>query len=133
MDQKKTKKTNQASKANKTKKKVARQQQKTSKAVKRVMTPRVPSRSVPLPEMVSPLAEAQLRLHVGAVPDSLPCREDEFAEIFSFTEGKVQEGIGGCMYISGLPGTGKTATVKEVIRTLEEDKKAGGKIQVFFL
>lgn len=97
-----------------------------TKAVKRVMTPRVPRRTVPLPDVVSPLAEAQLRLHVGAVPDSLPCREDEFAEIFSFTEGKVQEGIGGCMYISGLPGTGKTATVKEVIRTLEEDKKDGG-------
>merc|ERR1719204_2446799 len=93
---------------------------------KRVMTPRVPSRQVPLPDVVSPLQEAQLRLHVGAVPDSLPCREDEFAEIFTFTEGKIQEGIGGCMYISGLPGTGKTATVKEVIRTLEEDKSAGG-------
>ena len=25
-----------------------------------------------------------------------------------------------------MPGTGKTATVKEVIRTLEEDKSAGG-------
>jgi len=98
----------------------------TKVAGKRMMTPRVPSRSVPLPDVVSPLQEAQLRLHVGAVPDSLPCREDEFAEIFSFTEGKIQEGIGGCMYISGLPGTGKTATVKEVLRTLQEDKKEGG-------
>ena len=25
-----------------------------------------------------------------------------------------------CMYISGVPGTGKTATVQEVIRTLQE-------------
>ena len=92
---------------------------------KKVMTPRIPSRKIPLPEVVSPLQEAQSRLHVGAVPDSLPCREDEFAEIFSFTEGKIQEGSGGCMYISGLPGTGKTATVKEVIRTLEQENLNG--------
>ena len=26
-----------------------------------------------------------------------------------------------CMYISGVPGTGKTATVHDVIRQLEED------------
>ena len=25
-----------------------------------------------------------------------------------------------CMYISGVPGTGKTATVREVVRTLKE-------------
>ena len=68
------------------------------------MTPRIPSRSIPLPNIVSPLQEAQLRLHVAAVPDSLPCREHEFAEVFSFTEGKIIDGTGGCMYIYGVPG-----------------------------
>lgn len=29
------------------------------------------------------------------------------------------------MYISGVPGTGKTATVHEVIRNLEEEKELG--------
>lgn len=29
-----------------------------------------------------------------------------------------------CMYISGVPGTGKTATVTEVIRTLQESAEA---------
>ena len=71
---------------------------------KRMMTPRIPERNIKLPDSVSPLQEAQLRLHVGAVPDNLPCRENEFAEIFSFTEGKIQDGVGGCMYISGVPG-----------------------------
>ena len=68
------------------------------------MTPRIPARSVPLAKDKSSLEEAQLRLHVGAVPDSLPCREDEFAQILSFTEGKIFDGTGGCMYISGVPG-----------------------------
>ena len=71
---------------------------------KHTMTPRIPERNIKLPDSVSPLQEAQLRLHVGAVPDNLPCRENEFAEIFSFTEGKIQDGVGGCMYISGVPG-----------------------------
>ena len=33
--------------------------------------------------------------------------------------------IGRCMYISGVPGTGKTATVHEVIRCLNQDYEAG--------
>ena len=52
-------------------------------------------------------------------------RENEFAEILSFTEGKISEGMGGCMYISGVPGTGKTATVMEVKKTLESYVKSG--------
>ena len=70
------------------------------------MTPRIPERKIKLQDSMSPLQEAQLRLHVAAVPDNLPCRENEFAEIFSFTEAKIQDGIGGCMYISGVPGKG---------------------------
>lgn len=38
------------------------------------------------------------RLHVSAVPDSLPCREDEFATIMSFVEGKLLDGTGGCVH-----------------------------------
>ncbi len=71
------------------------------------MTPRIPERKIKINEAVSPLQEAQLRLHVAAVPDNLPCRENEFAEIFSFTEAKITDGIGGCMYISGVPGKQK--------------------------
>ena len=100
------------------------------------MTPGVPRRSLhaaadesgstprpyaPLRDTnLSPIQQAQARLHVSAVPDSLPCRESEFAEIFAFTESKIRERSGGCMYISGVPGTGKTATVKEVVRNLRE-------------
>uniref|UniRef100_A0AAZ3R0A3 Origin recognition complex subunit 1 n=1 Tax=Oncorhynchus tshawytscha TaxID=74940 RepID=A0AAZ3R0A3_ONCTS len=60
-----------------------------------------------------------LRLHVSSVPESLPCREQEFQDIYNFVESKVMDGTGGCMYISGVPGTGKTATIHEVIRCLQ--------------
>ena len=50
------------------------------------------------------MEEAQRRLHVGAVPDSLPCRDGEFTEIYVFTESNIRCGTGGCMYISGVPG-----------------------------
>jgi len=93
------------------------------KTPKRHFKPKVAPRSVPLPTQVDPLTEAQQRLHVSAVPDSLPCREEEFAEIFGYVESKLREDTGGCCYISGVPGTGKTATVMEVIRYLEDNKE----------
>lgn len=65
------------------------------------------------------LAMARERLHVSAVPTSLPCREKEFNDIYNFVEGKIIDGCGGCMYVSGVPGTGKTATTTAVIRSLQ--------------
>ncbi|GFR68035.1 origin recognition complex subunit 1 [Elysia marginata] len=88
-------------------------------------TPNIPSRHVPKPTSGSHLEEARSRLHVSAVPDSLPCREKEFSDIFGFVESKIVDGTGGCMYISGVPGTGKTATVKEVVKILETERDEG--------
>nr|XP_055068296.1 origin recognition complex subunit 1 isoform X1 [Misgurnus anguillicaudatus] len=82
-------------------------------------TPSIPSRSAPARKPGNVLEEARARLHVSSVPESLPCREQEFQDIYNFVESKVIDGTGGCMYISGVPGTGKTATVHEVIRSLE--------------
>lgn len=66
------------------------------------------------------LQMARERLHVSVVPKSLPCREKEFENIYTFLEGKIQDQCGGCMYVSGVPGTGKTATVTGVIRSLQQ-------------
>ncbi|KAM7012274.1 origin recognition complex subunit 1 [Tautogolabrus adspersus] len=82
-------------------------------------TPSIPSRSLPARQPANVLEEARTRLHVSAVPESLPCREQEFQDIYSFVESKIMDGTGGCMYISGVPGTGKTATVHEVMRCLQ--------------
>lgn len=68
----------------------------------------------------TPYALARERLHVSAVPDSLPCREDEFMDIMGYIESAIHEATGTCVYISGVPGTGKTATVLEVIRHLQQ-------------
>ncbi|CDS02151.1 hypothetical protein [Sporisorium scitamineum] len=69
-------------------------------------------------QTLSPHDRAKRLLHVGATPDHLPCREDQYEEIMACVEDAVEEGIGGCVYVSGVPGTGKTATVREVIRAL---------------
>ena len=63
---------------------------------------------------------ARSRLHVSSVPASLPCRESEFSTVYSHLEAAIADGTGNCIYISGTPGTGKTATVREVIARLEE-------------
>jgi len=68
----------------------------------------------------TPYKLAQANLHVSAVPKSLPCREDEYSQILDYLENAIEEGTGACIYISGVPGTGKTATAREVIRTLNE-------------
>ncbi|OAD52051.1 Origin recognition complex subunit 1 [Eufriesea mexicana] len=84
------------------------------------LTPSLVKRNnVPL-KPTTPLQEAKSRLHVSAVPKSLPCREEEFNNIFTFLRGKLEDKNGGCIYISGVPGTGKTATVNEVIRCLQK-------------
>lgn len=43
----------------------------------------------------TPLQDARSRLHVSLVPKSLPCREVEFNDIYSFLEGKLTDKIGG--------------------------------------
>uniref|UniRef100_A0A6I8NEL6 Origin recognition complex subunit 1 n=1 Tax=Ornithorhynchus anatinus TaxID=9258 RepID=A0A6I8NEL6_ORNAN len=87
-------------------------------------TPQLRSRSQVAQEPTSVLEEARLRLHVSAVPESLPCREQEFQDVYNFVESKLLNQTGGCMYISGVPGTGKTATVQEVLRCLQRAARA---------
>ncbi|KAF9869829.1 origin recognition complex subunit [Colletotrichum karsti] len=72
----------------------------------------------------SPFQQARSRLHVASVPSSLPCRENEFSTVYSHLEAAIADGTGSCIYIAGTPGTGKTATVREVISRLEDNVRA---------
>ncbi|KAM6490744.1 P-loop containing nucleoside triphosphate hydrolase protein [Amanita muscaria] len=66
-----------------------------------------------------PWLRAMHVLHVGSRPDALPCREEEFQNVLTCVGELLEEGSGGCIYISGVPGTGKTATVHAVVRELK--------------
>lgn len=66
----------------------------------------------------SPFQLARSQLHVSAVPASLPCREAEFSSVYTHLESAISAGTGTCIYISGTPGTGKTATVHDVVSAL---------------
>ncbi|KAI8629304.1 P-loop containing nucleoside triphosphate hydrolase protein [Xylariaceae sp. FL1651] len=72
----------------------------------------------------SPFQIARAQLHVASVPTTLPCRETEFAVVYSYLEAAITDGLGACIYISGTPGTGKTATVREVVSRLDEAVRA---------
>ncbi|EPZ33590.1 P-loop containing nucleoside triphosphate hydrolase domain-containing protein [Rozella allomycis CSF55] len=69
--------------------------------------------------------KAREALHVSKVPRSLPCRENEYTDLFSSIYNSIEENQGCCIYIGGVPGQGKTAVVKEVIRQLEELSNSG--------
>ncbi|GIY77466.1 origin recognition complex subunit 1 [Caerostris darwini] len=94
-----------------------------SKATRNLFS--IPDRKTPLKIPQNILEESRMRLHAAAVPKSLPCREEEYSDIYKFVRDSLCLQTGGCMYISGVPGTGKTATVHEVIRNLEEEKENG--------
>lgn len=49
---------------------------------------------------------------------ALPCRDVEFETVYTHLSAAIQDGTGACIYISGTPGTGKTATVREVVAQL---------------
>jgi origin recognition complex subunit 1 len=68
----------------------------------------------------TPYSHARTTLHVSAVPTSLPCRQHEFNTVYNHLYSAIADGSGSCIYISGVPGTGKTATVREVISSLHQ-------------
>lgn len=82
-----------------------------------------------LPETIlrkmSPHERARRLLHVGSTPESLPCRQEQFAAVVHCAAEALRTGAGGCAYVCGVPGTGKTATVREAVRALQSQKERG--------
>lgn len=68
---------------------------KTPKRLLQNLTPSMKERSNRIVKPSTVLQEARNKLHVSAVPKSLPCREEEFNNIFMFLQSKLSDGTGG--------------------------------------
>ena len=65
---------------------------------------------------------ASSRLHVSVLPDKMPCRETETDTIKEYITRCINKGgRNKPMYVSGLPGTGKTACVSAVVKRLRAE------------
>ncbi|CAF2518354.1 unnamed protein product [Rotaria sp. Silwood2] len=62
--------------------------------------------------------QARQRLLPTNLPEAPPCREQESSSIAAFITNKLDAQSGGALYISGVPGVGKTAIVNKVVREL---------------
>ncbi|XVF04701.1 hypothetical protein REPUB_Repub05bG0107700 [Reevesia pubescens] len=73
------------------------------------------------------LERAKATLLLAKLPKSLPCRNKEMEEITTFIKGAIcdDQCLGRCLYIHGVPGTGKTMSVLAVMRTIKSEVDAG--------
>ncbi|GMH13008.1 hypothetical protein Nepgr_014849 [Nepenthes gracilis] len=73
------------------------------------------------------LERAKQTLLLATLPKSLPCRNKEMEEITAFVKGAIcdEQCLGQCLYIHGVPGTGKTMSVLAVMRNLRSEVDAG--------
>ncbi|KAI9995864.1 hypothetical protein PInf_012932 [Phytophthora infestans] len=75
---------------------------------------------------VKKLQRACKELQLSSLPRVMTGREEERDEIYTALRSSIeQQSAGGPIYISGLPGAGKTSIVKEVIRMLEAQRDSG--------
>ncbi|EEF48892.1 origin recognition complex subunit, putative [Ricinus communis] len=73
------------------------------------------------------LEKAKATLLLATLPKSLPCRNKEMEEVTAFIKGAIcdDQCLGRCLYIHGVPGTGKTMSVLAVMRNLRSEVDAG--------
>ncbi|KAL4198318.1 hypothetical protein AMTRI_Chr03g139580 [Amborella trichopoda] len=73
------------------------------------------------------LERAKATLLLATLPKSLPCRNKEMEDIAAFIRGAISgdQCLGRCLYIHGVPGTGKTMSVLAVMRHLKCEVDAG--------
>ncbi|CAN6469548.1 unnamed protein product [Victoria cruziana] len=73
------------------------------------------------------IEKAKATLLLASLPKSPPCRLKEMEEITAFVKGAIggEKCLGRCLYIHGVPGTGKTMSVLAVMRTLKSEVDRG--------
>ena len=95
------------------------------------MTPRsqpgTPSSRVQGDSVASVLGAARSMFARGSAPGKLIGREEEREELATYLGERIEGGKGGCLYISGAPGTGKSALLNETLEGIEHNGAAGVK------
>ncbi|KAL3838204.1 hypothetical protein ACJIZ3_022795 [Penstemon smallii] len=73
------------------------------------------------------IEKAKATLLLATLPKSLPCRDKEMDEITTFVKGAIcdEQCLGRCLYVYGVPGTGKTMSVLASMRNLKSEVDAG--------
>ncbi|ETN38632.1 uncharacterized protein HMPREF1541_06669 [Cyphellophora europaea CBS 101466] len=85
----------------------------------KLLTPRS-QRSVEKNRPYSVYAAARQLFTQASSPTRIIGRDEERAQLQSFISAGVKTGKGGCLYVSGPPGTGKSALVQEVFEGFRE-------------
>src|SRR5690606_10015592 len=80
--------------------------------------PVTPSRADNIPSVLGP---ARALFSRGTTPGKLIGREEERTTLTNYLEGKIEGVQGGCLYISGPPGTGKSALLNEVLGEIDNN------------
>ncbi|QKX62470.1 uncharacterized protein TRUGW13939_09631 [Talaromyces rugulosus] len=83
------------------------------------LTPRTPRNAGTPATSITVYTPARQMFARSANPGRLVGREKERAELSSFLENGMRSRQGGCLYVSGPPGTGKSAMLDEVCRDLD--------------
>ncbi|KAG0651004.1 Cell division control 18 [Hyphodiscus hymeniophilus] len=84
------------------------------------LTPRTPRTPVtPGGSLVTVYSQARQLFTRSLEPGRLIGREEERKELMAFVQERLNKTCGGCIYVSGPPGTGKSAMVNEVTTTFE--------------
>ena len=81
-------------------------------------TPRTIAMTTPKSSTATVYSAARQLFVRSAAPGRLVGRDQERTELSQFIQNAVDSSRGGCMYISGPPGTGKSALLDEVCRDL---------------
>jgi cell division control protein 6 len=81
-------------------------------------TPHTPTTTTPRNASLAIYNDARQLFVRGSAPTALFGRETERDELQSFISSRIKSNLPGCMYISGPPGTGKSAFVNDVCREI---------------